>query len=100
MNKSKENFTTIMSSLQQQHDSDIQFAKDASILLKSEVNPYNNSLLVKLLVDVMASWFGAEDSKDRINHFMYGMDFGRYKEKEVVSINDLWDSLVKNSQNE
>lgn len=75
--KSKERFIEIMSSLQMQYDSDMDYAEKVAEAMGVEINPYNNSLLVNRLVEELASWFdNPEAAKQEINRFMHELDFG------------------------
>lgn len=88
--KSKERFIEIMEVLREQHDSDRDYAKDLGEAMGTEINPYNNSLLVNCLVDELASWFEYFDSKPDILRFIYELDFGR---RENYSIGDVYVQL-------
>lgn len=91
MNKSLKNFTSIIETIQTQLNSDNDYAKNLGEALGVEINPYNNSLLVNLLVDVIGSWFeNKTDVISKVNHFMYDMNFGRLNGKSLVTIEDTW----------
>lgn len=98
MNKSLENFTTILTAIQKQHDADVLFAREASSLLKAEVNPYDNSMLINLLVDIIASWFeDKENVKYKLYHFIYDTNFGQYNGTSLITIEDNWHYINKKS---
>lgn len=94
MTKSFENFRLIIALLQEQHDKDLEFVKDATHAFKTEFNPYDNSLLANHIIQELASWF--EDEKlalQEINRFMYELDFGRLSEGIKEPVTELWEIL-------
>ena len=89
--KSKQRFIEIMSALQMQHDSDIDYAENVAEAMGVEINPYNNSLLVNCLVDELVSWFdNPEAVNEEIRRFMYELDFDRDK---YMVFHDFYESL-------
>jgi len=80
--------------MQVQHDKDIANAQTLSKAFSVEINPYDNTLISKALVEVVAAWFdNYEVAKKEIFHFMYELDFGRKSEKPN-DIYKLWGKLI------
>jgi len=93
--KSKERFIKAMTALKAQYDKDIAYAKDVSNVLVVDMAPYNNSEVVNIIVDELASWFhDPEEAKEEINRFMYDQQFGKHetRSQQRVFIN-LWNKL-------
>ena len=93
--KSKERFLKAMAALKSQHDNDVAYAKDVSAVLVVDMAPYNNSEVVNIVVDELASWFhDPEEAKNEINSFMYDQAFGksngRSQERNFLN---LWNRL-------
>jgi len=94
MTKSLKNFKLIIALLQEQHDKDVEFVKDATHAFKTEFNPYDNSLLVNHIIKELASWFDNIDlAIGEITRFMYELDFGRKSEGSKEPIMELWEIL-------
>lgn len=91
MNKSLENFNSILFDLRTQHDSDIEYAKCVGEALGVEINPYNNSLLVNNIISMLASWFkNSKEAKFEIDRYIYELNFGRHKGAELITTEILW----------
>ncbi len=97
MTTKKDDFIFTMEALKQQMDYDKVWSETMTNTLGADVIPiYNNGILVNTLISEMCSWFpDAEEAKREISRFMYELDFGRCKGCEVISVEDLWESMNK-----
>jgi len=60
-------------------------------LLKSEVGLYDNSKLIKSLLDVLHIHFPKDENGfSEIEHYCFDLGFGKIGEDEYLSVDDLW----------
>jgi len=78
----------------------IQMANDKSYsyalgeLLKSDVQLYDNSKLIKSIIELLHLSFPRdEDGFSHIEHYIFDCGFGRISEDEFLSVEHLWDTL-------
>lgn len=82
----KDLFISVIESIREQQAKDIIFANGLSDLLQVDVNPYNNSLLIKTLLDVLRFHFPPVEDFCEIDHYCFFQNFGRVETEDSVLI--------------
>ena len=98
MNLLKKDFRVIIESIRDQYDYDKSRANDLAAIYGVDVNPNDNSVLLKALFGILHLHFPPlENGFCSIQSFCYELDFGRDSgiavNLESDSIDSLWDSL-------
>jgi|GEM_PF-4053312 len=61
----------------------------------SQVNVYDNSLLIKMVIRLLREWFPVDKNNFcEIDHYCFDLNFGKYGDSEVITAGDLYDRLV------
>ncbi|WP_430611446.1 hypothetical protein [Flavobacterium sp. JP2137] len=94
---SKELFISIIDSIRLQVQKDKHAASILSEVFKSDVNPIDNSLLLRSLIEVLRFHFPQGNDYCEFDHYCFFQDFGRYeKDNEVFeeTASQFFDRLV------
>jgi hypothetical protein len=93
---SKEAFCQTIESLRLQVVKD----KEKSELLRDVFNvdfdfPYDNFILFKAIIFLLHLYFPRDsDDFSEIEHYCFSIEFGKYKEQEIITSEDLYDHLI------
>jgi hypothetical protein len=91
----KDNFISLLSALQKQHDKDIAYHEAQCKLYGTDDIPmYDNTLLTTQFIKQMQEAFPIrENGECDIERFIYTYDFGRHADSEFKTSLDLWNYL-------
>jgi hypothetical protein len=101
----KEIFVGAIDSIREQMTTD---KLNSSVLTEmfpgSELSTYNNSLLIKGILDLLRLWFPREDGFCELEHYCFDLDFGRGAEEtettEMFYYRLVGESVFEENQNE
>ena len=86
----KENFVFALTAIQEQLAKDKRSAElIAEALEIDEFVLYDNSLLIKQIINLLSIWFDKED----LEHYIFDLNFGRIGE-EVTTIEEFYEQLT------
>ncbi|MCP1996678.1 hypothetical protein [Flavobacterium sp. HSC-61S13] len=94
---SKGLFISIIESIRLQVQKDKHTASILSEVFKSEVNPIDNSLLIRSLIEVLRFHFPQGDDDCEFDHYCFFQNFGRFVNGDEVIVetaSQFFDRLV------
>lgn len=93
---SREKFIEAIEALRVQTHKDV-LACDAieKLFVGSQVNVYDNSLVIKAVIRLLREWFPVDENGFcEISHYCWELNFGKHGDNEVITAGDLYDRLL------
>ena len=97
----KETFCSVIENLRQQMYLDRKNGEAIQEMFGSGSRcSYNDNLLVKSIMSLLQIHFPKDDDGFcRIEHYCFFIEFGKFDEKEIISAEDLYESLTSKVNN-
>lgn len=89
-------FVQTIDVLRKQHEIDVTYATSIEKAINAkDVPAYDNSLLINHLFSLLQRQFPATDGECEVERFCYVLNYGFVGGKQVLTAEDLWESLHK-----